>query len=109
MAEFADFDIEIDNDKDATPEHFNGTITTAGVPVTITPTNAKPITNAIIINQNKGPNANSADDLIYVNLTAGSTYTTVQRGATLTVSGSFTSLKLDTNNNGTKYEIIVVS
>jgi hypothetical protein len=109
MANFTDFDLEVENNKEAAPEHFNGTVATAGVPVTITPTNGNPISSAIIINQNKGPNANDINDLLYVNFTAGSTYTTIQRGGNLVISGSFTSIKIDTNVNGTKYEVIVVS
>lgn len=109
MADFNDFDIEIENSKDSDPESFVSSVVTAGIPNTITPTNARPIRWASIYNPRSGPNANAISDVILYSLDGGSTYHSLPRGEWVGVPGVFTDLTIDTNNNGTNYEIIVWS
>ena len=103
---FDDFDIEIQDQRGNTPEQINGSVTTAGVPVTITPSSGK-ITSIEVVNPNKGPNANSSADLLYVSFD-GTTYATINRGGYKALEGVYLdSIKIDSNNNGVKYEIIL--
>ena len=103
-----DFDIEIQDKSGNSPVHYNGTITTAGSPTTITPSNT--ISQIFIQNPSKGPNANSSTNaVLLISVDGGVTYISIERGASISISGYFTSLKIDTNTNGTKYEAIVWS
>lgn len=104
---FKDFDIEIQDEKDSKPEHINGTVTTAGVPVTVTAGNALPIQHALIICPNKGPNANTGGAYLLVSSDGTTNYTTVPRGGSLRIDGVFDNLKIDAGSNGTNYEIII--
>ena len=108
MSDFKDFDVEVQNFRDSTPEQFNGTVTTAGSPNTITPTSTKPITKAFIQNPSKGTNANSILDVLYYSID-GTSYASLTRGESITLPGIFNSILIDTNNNNTNYEIIVWS
>ena len=109
MSEFDDFDVEIQDERDSDPEHFNSNVAVAGVPNSITPTSAKPIQLAYIKNPNKGVNANDPNDVLYINIDGTVNYTTISRGEYIYIPGVFTTLKIDTNNDGTKYEVIVWS
>jgi hypothetical protein len=109
MAEMNDFDIEIQDEKDSTPEHFNGNVASAGTSVPITPTSGKDIQLAYIKNPNRGDNKNEIADVLYINIDGGSEYTTLSRGEYVYLPGTFTTLKIDSNNNGTNYEVIVWS
>jgi len=110
MATFKDFDLETQNKFDADPEHFNGSVTTAGVPVTITPTNTRDIQSATVLNPRRGPNANSINDVLLVSFDGGTTYVSLGRGDSIKINANITSgVKIDANNNGTNYEVIVVS
>lgn len=109
MAEFEDFDIEVQDEKDTTPEHQNGQVTTAGTPASLTPTSTKAIQLAYVKNPNKGPNANGSQDVLLVSIDGGTTYTSVSRGEYAYFPGVFTTLKLDSNNNNVKYEVILWS
>ena len=108
MAEFNNFDLEIEDLKDAVVEHKNGSVTTAGTPVTITATGSKKILSALIINQAVGPQANSLGDLLYVSFDGGSNYTTISRRGNIAIQGAYDDIRVDSNNNGVKYEIILV-
>lgn len=109
MSTFDDFDLEIQNECDSTPEHINGTVTTAGSPNTLTPSSGKNIQLAYIKNPNKGTNANNTVDVLYITIDGTSLFTTLSRGEYIYMPGIFANLKIDTNNNGTKYEVIVWS
>lgn len=98
------------NDKvsfDSTLAHFNGSVTTAGSPVTISAPNSEKISSAIIDNPDKGTNANDKADLLLVSFDGGTTFKTVKRGTSLSVTASFTDIRIDSNNNGTNYEVII--
>lgn len=103
---FNDFNVEVDDNANNNPEHFNGSVATAGVPVTITLTSGKDISNILIINPSKGPNENSNNDLLYLNIDGGSFYITLARGDSIAVPVNKASIKIDTNINGTNYELI---
>lgn len=103
---FKDFNVEVDDNLNNSPEHFNGSVTTAGSPVTITLTSTNEISNLIIVNPSKGPNSNGVNDLLYLNIDGGSTYITIARGESLALPVNKASIKVDANNNGTNYEII---
>jgi hypothetical protein len=103
---FKDFDIEVQNQSDVVTEHIEGTVTTAGTPVTITATGGKKILQILVINQKKGTNANTFDDLLLVNTDGGSVFTTVQRK--FKASCYIDSFRIDANNNGVKYEVVII-
>lgn len=111
MSDFGNFDIEIQDNSDTTPEQFSGTITTAGTAVTITPANAKPIQYLFVnvpgVRDPLVPNAIS--DAIYVTIDGTTKKITLMSGESQYFPGNFSSFKLDTNANGTTYQAIVWS
>ena len=111
MTDFNDFDLEISDDKNSTPENFSGSIATAGSPVTLTPTSTNPVQLAFVnVPSVRDPSApNSLSDAIRVSLDGGTTYVTLMSGESQYFPGSFASLKLDTNANGTTYQVILWS
>jgi len=111
MSEFDDFDVEVQDERDSDPEHFNGDVTTAGSPETVTPTSGKAVQLAFIqCNSTRDPvNDNNINDALYFSIDGGTTYVTLMAGENIFVPGVFTSIKLDTNTNGTYYQIIVWS
>jgi len=109
MAFFDDRDIEIQDITDSEPEHFTGSVTTAGTPVVITPTNGRSIQFFRIINHSRGTYANTANDIIKYSLDGGTTYTELERPGFEALPGVVTSLYVDSNNNGVNYDIIVWS
>jgi len=107
MVDFKDFDIEVQDQRGNIPEHFNGSVTTAGSPVTITPTSGK-IVAAEVFNPNRGSSANGFDDNLLVSFDGGSTFRTVPRGGTLSIESVYLDdFQIDANNNGTNYEVIL--
>ena len=106
---FEDFDLEIQDEKDSDPEQFNDTVTTAGTPKIESPTSAKPIQLALIKNPNKGPNANSSQDVLLIIIDGGSQVFSISRGEYVYFPGVFSSISIDTNTNGTNYELILWS
>ena len=109
MAGFDDFDVEIQDNCDSDPEHFDGNVAVAGTPVTITPTNTKQIQRAIIISPKRGPLANGFNDVLKINIDGTTKFIHISRGESLELPGVFTSLKIDALTNGVNYEIIVWS
>lgn len=108
MAEFNDFDIEIENDKESSSEHYNGSVATAGSPVTLTHTSGN-IKGFIVNNPTKGTNANGINDVLYISTDSGTTYLTIERGANLSISLiNIVDLRIDSNNNGVNYEVILI-
>lgn len=109
MAEFNDFDIEIENEKESTVEQFSGNVATAGVPVTITPSNGRPIKSFFIdvpsVMDIQAPNA-IADGILY-SMDGGTTYFSLSSGEWIymPVEAGITDLRIDTNNDGTTYQI----
>lgn len=107
MANFNDFDIETQNERGNTVEQFNGSVTTAGSPVTITPASGK-ITSLIIENPSKGVNANGNNDLLLVSFDGGTTFKTVVRSTNISLSNVYLDdIRIDSNNNNTNYEVII--
>lgn len=105
--EFKDFDIETQDERGNIPEHFNGSVATAGSPVTITPSSGK-ITSFVVDNPDKGTNANDRTDLLLVSLDGGTTFKTVKRGTSLSGESLYLDdLRIDSNANSTNYEIII--
>ena len=104
-----DFDVEVQDEKQSNPEHINGNVATAGSSQTITPSSGNKIQLAYIKNPNKGPNANGFQDVLLVSIDGSTNYTVISRGEYTFFPGVFDSIKIDTNNDGTKYEIIIWS
>lgn len=106
-----DFDVEIQDERDSDPEAFIGSVTTAGSPVTITPTNNKPIQEAYIeCNSTRDPdNSNNINDAIKYSFDGGTNYLTLMAGESIPLSGIFLNLKIDANNDGVNYQVIVWS
>lgn len=92
-------------DPDIVPTHFESFIATAGTPDSLSLTN--PIQLAFVFNPNKGDNKNNSQDVLYITLDGSSNRTTVPRGSSRYFPGVFNTLEVDTNNDGTKYEIIL--
>lgn len=111
MADMQDFDIELQDDRMSDPEHFNGNVASAGTPVTITPTNSRPIQLAYIMcNSTRDPdNSNNINDAIKFSLDGGSTYSTLMSGESQYVPGVFDNIKIDASDDGVYYQIIVWS
>ena len=109
--EFDDFDIEVENSNESDPEHFNGSIVTAGTPISIIPTNTRPIRCAFInVNTTRDPDTpNNIKDAIKVSIDGGTTFITLMSGESQYIPGVFTELQLDSNENGTNYQVIVWS
>ena len=112
MSGFDNFDVEIQNECDSTPEHFNGDLGTAGTVTTITPTSGKQIQFAIVVNPGKGSDKNSNNDVIYASIDGTDPNTkrvTVNKNGRGRFNGLFTELKMTSNNNDTNYEVILYS
>lgn len=104
-----DFDVEIQDEKQSAPEHFNGDVATAGTPVVITPTSGNIVQLVLVKNPNKGPNKNNPNDVLLVSIDGGTTYVSISRGEYSYFPGVFTDLKIDATANGAKYETVVWS
>ena len=93
------------------PEPFVGSVATTGTPVTIAPTSGKTIQNIFIeCNSTIDPdNPNSASDALKYSIDGGSVYFTLMAGSSVLLPGTFANLKLDTNADGTFYQVIVWS
>jgi len=109
MADFGDFDLEIQDERQSDPEQFEGSVITAGSPVTITPTNGNTIQKAIVISPKRGPSANGFNDVLKINIDGSTKFIHIARGESLELPGVFASLKIDSLTNGVNYEIIVWS
>jgi hypothetical protein len=113
MADFDHRNIEIQDEIGRDTEHYNGSVTTAGSPVTVSTSSANPIQFSYILNPSKGTNANDPTDLLYVSWD-GTNYTVIPRGGYIMWPGkgfgtSNQSIKIDSNANGTNYEVMLVS
>lgn len=105
--DFRDFDVEIEDVKGNTSQQFNGSVTTAGSPVTITPATGR-ITAFLVDNPDKGSNANDRNDLLLVSLDGGTTFKTVKRGTSFSGGPVFLEdLRIDSNEDNTNYEIVI--
>lgn len=108
---FKNFDVEVQNLDDSTPEQFNGNVATVGSVVTLVPTSAKPIQFAYIeVNGRRDPdNPNAINDAIKYSIDGGTNFNTLMAGESVSLSGIFTDLRLDTNEDGTNYQVILWS
>lgn len=106
---FKDFDIEVQDLKGSQPEHFNGSITTAGSTVTITPTSTNPINFFFLsVPGVRDPdNANAISDAIKYSLDGGTTFDYLMSGESIFLPGVIDDIVLDSNANGTFYRLIV--
>lgn len=107
MADFNDFDIEIQNEKDSDSESFVATVTTAGSPVTITPTNLKTITCAYIHVPDAGPNVgtNTIGDYILYSTDGGSVFHQLKVNEWIGLPGNFSDIRIDASKDGMKATI----
>jgi hypothetical protein len=103
---FKDFDVEIQDEVGVIPEHFNGSVAIAGTPVTITPSSGK-ITTIKVYNPRKGTNANGLNDVLLVSYDGGTTYISVPRGEVEELNTYLDNFKIDANNNGVNYEVVI--
>ena len=88
-------------------DHQNGSIPTAGTPITITPPSGN-IKSIIVQNPFKGPNENGANDVLLVSLTGGATYYSVAKGGQFNANPvDLASVDIDTNTDGANYELIL--
>jgi hypothetical protein len=95
----------INADPDIVPTHFESAVATAGSPDTLSLTNK--IQLAFIFNPHRGANQNDPSDVLYVTIDGGTKKTTIPRGSSRYFAGVFNTFKVDTNNNGTNYEVIL--
>jgi len=111
MGNFEDFDLEIQDIRDSTPEHFGGNVASAGTPVTITPTSTKDIQYCFIMcNGTRDPwNSNGINEAIKFSIDSGTTWTTLMAGESQYVPGVFASIRIDASDNGVNYQVIVWS
>lgn len=109
MSDFRDFDVEISDNKESNPEQFNGVVTSAGTPVVVSPTGGNNIQLAFVKSSNKGVNANGPTDVLYLTIDGSANVISISRGEYIYIPGVFTSIKIDSNNNGVKYELILWS
>jgi hypothetical protein len=107
MAEFSNFDVEVQDETGAAPEPFNGTLGTAGTVSTITPVSGRNVQKALIVNPKAGVNANSINDVLYFSIDSGVTYMALSRGETATIPGLYATIKLKGSANSVKYELIL--
>ena len=108
MAEFGDFDIEVQDEKDAKGEQLVGVVTTAGTPVTIAPSNGKPFQGVEVACQAKGPNSNPKNTWITVKTSSNTEVSTVVRGGWRFLPIVDDSIEIDSNTNGAKLEITFI-
>ena len=106
---FDDFDIEIQNDTGSEPESAVITITTAGSPVTFTPTSARPIQTAFLNVPRVGPNSgtNLPNRYILYSINGGTVYHTLGVNESISLPGNFADLRLDASHDGMKVEVEV--
>lgn len=90
-----------------TPNHQNGSVTTAGVPVSITAPSSNVIQQFYIQNPSKGPNSNGPNDYLRVSIDNTTNYITLNRGESMSFQGDTSTVKVDASSNGVKYEAIV--
>lgn len=100
------FDHEMEDINDSAPKHFNGSVTTAGSPITLVSPDASNFTSAVVSNPIKGPNENGKNDLLLVSFDSGTTYLTVERGSSVSITANFANIKIDSNEDGTNYEVL---
>jgi hypothetical protein len=107
---FDDFDVEISDDVQSEPEHFNGTIATTADTTQITPSSGRSIQNVRI----EIPGILDPDDPQQPTLSIkfsvdGTNYAYIRAGEVEYFGGVFTTLYLKTSSNGGKYRVIVWS
>lgn len=90
-----------------TPNHQNGSVATAGSPVSITAPDSNIIQGFFIQNPSKGPNANGNNDYLLVSIDNTTNYITLNRGESMSFQGDTSTIKVDASSNGVKYEAIV--
>lgn len=112
MSGFDDFDVEIQNEKDSTPEQFNGNLGVAGTVTILTPSSGKPIQYALVVNPGKGGDANNGNDVIHVSIDGSDpniTRETINKNGRGQFSGIFTDLRLTSETANTNYQVILYS
>jgi len=107
MGDFNDFDLEIENLRGSTPESFITTITTAGSPVTVSPSSGDSIKVAYVNVPLIGPNStnNTINRYILYSTDSGTTYHTLRVNESINIPGVFQDLRIDSSHNGMKVEI----
>lgn len=92
-------------------EPFVGNVATVGEPITITPASGNIIKTIFIeCNSTIDPdNPNNTNDALKYSIDGGTVYFTLMAGLNILLPGTFANLKLDTNVDGTSYQVIVWS
>lgn len=105
---FKDFNVEVDDLACSSPEHFNGSVATAGTPVSITSTCGRPMQNFYLevpsVLDPDSPNA--ITDFIKYSLD-GTNYISLRSGESIFLPANANTIYLDTNANGTTYKLII--
>ena len=101
--------VEIQDDINSTPKNINGVVALAGTPSVITAPDSSNIQLALVKNPSKGPNANSQNMVLLVNIDGAGApqYISIARGESYYIPGGFASLKIDSTVNGSKYEAVI--
>ncbi len=91
----------------ATQKHVNGTVVTAGTPVTVTPPSGN-IKAFILQNPPVGPNLNSSTKVLLVSFDGGANYFTVPNGAIYVAEEiDEANITIDATKDNTNFEIIL--
>jgi hypothetical protein len=108
---FDDFDLEYQNNKESDAEMFITTVALAGSPQIVTPSNGRPIQQAILKVERIGPNSgtNSFGDFILYSTDGGSTFHTLRTNDYIALPGVFADLQIDASKNGMVVEVEVRS
>jgi hypothetical protein len=107
MADFNDFSIETQDEKGVIPENINGTVVTAGTPVTISPSSGK-ITSLTVYNPRRGPNSNNNNDVLLISVDSSGTKISLPRGEDFSLDTYIDSFEIDANNNNTNFEVVIL-
>jgi hypothetical protein len=107
MADMQDFDLEIQNERGSDPESFVATVTTAGSPITITPTSGRPIACAAIHVPSAGPNVgtNVVEEYVLYSTDGGVVYHQLKVNEFVGLPGNFTDIRIDSSIDGMKATI----
>lgn len=112
MANFNDFDTEIQDDKQRNTEHFNGNLGTAGATSQITA--ASILQYSYIYNPPFGPYANNPNEILYISFDGGTNFISLGRGQYIMWPGkgsgsssNIITLKGSDDNMG--YEVMTIS
>ena len=111
MGDYGDFDVEVENSKESDPYTEVVTITTAGVPQTVTPSNGNVIRAFTLYPPKIGPNSgtNTFNRYILYSTDAGTTFKTLPVNEWICEPGNMIDLRIDSSHDGMKAEVEIRS